>query len=306
MKLLKAVKALAVAITTAATVYAPAVYASSNTVVWQVYTSSQGSILSAKRVRSFLGSDEVSETVLMTANCSPNQPLPYVAVVVRPKQGTIFNPSQNMRLRAENGNYYFMLGTLDRIATANARDNFNRYGITMPTTHGFFGMLTKSGSRYYPKIDMDIHRDQSGGGARLEIFREQDRQKVRDFLTSCEGFQGQHASTGQPHQQPHACRDYLNGPNTFANNVATTYSEEIVNGVCGDYRMDVRPAYCMHYVMAGNLPWNQQGSTSWGQDNAASLCWQNTNLSNRIACFSNEIAKGNEWYVGINVCNEVN
>ncbi len=274
-------------------------FGSSNSVDWNYFSSSQGARITATRVRSFLGSDEVSRVILFSGVCNPNQPTPYITAVMTPRDG-VTPPSANLKVLLENGNYLFLGGSIDRIATANAGDQRIRYGLNLPTASPFFKALIKENSRYYPRIDLDPNN----GGANLEITNRH-RQKVRDFLAACNGFAGNNP-TAVNAEPPHACRDYLNGPNAYAGNQARSYSKEIVDGVCGSLRMDVRPAVCMHYIMGGNLAWDLNGNTSWQEDNAAALCYQNTNVNKRISCFSNEIAKGNDWYVGINVCNEVN
>ncbi|EDQ33077.2 hypothetical protein HPDFL43_16416 [Hoeflea phototrophica DFL-43] len=294
--------ALALAICISA---APNSHASSFGIQWVYFSSSDGARISAIWTASFLGSDEVTRRHVFSALCNPQQPTPYVTALIDPRGGSPLHPSQNLKIRLEDGNHIFVAGDIDRIASANAGDNLPRYSFFLPATSPFFRALTNDGSRFYPKIDSDP----GDGGTRL-VINNSDRQKLRDFLNHCASFAGTTANTAQePAQQPerpHACRDFLNGPNSYAGNSVRIHAPEIVDAVCGNLRMDVRPAVCMHIVTSGNVAWNQTGASQWEDANAASLCYQSQNPGLRIDCFLREVKRGNEWYVAVNICNQVN
>ncbi|SDU11092.1 hypothetical protein SAMN05428979_1682 [Stappia sp. ES.058] len=266
---------------------------------WKVFVSGQGARLTATSVRSFLGSDEVSRSIRFSALCNPQQPVPYLtsAVALRDRNATV--PARHeLRIVMENNGYISVVGDLDRIATANARDNVTRYSFPLPAVSIFFDLLTRSNSRIYPIINAGS----LGAGTRLRI-RESDRAKVSQFVQACQRFGPQGAAQQRSNAtRPNACRDYLNGPNPYNNNEARTYSPEVVSRVCGDLRMDVRPAACMHYVMSGRVPWNRQGGTNWRPGNAADLCRESRSPDSRLSCFGRQINSGATYSAAIEVC----
>lgn len=278
--------------------------ASSRGVVWNLYSGSQGAFLSAKYVASFLGSDEISETLIFTASCNPQQPTPYATAVMRIPKGQTAPPSSNLQVLFPNGNYLFLSGYLDQVASVNAGDNKPRYGFNVTLPSAFFNALMENGSRFHPKVDMgDAIK---GKGSKLEIF-DRERQKVRDFVATCTSFVQQNPGTSTTDREaPYACRDYLNGPNSFSGNQSTNYGNEIANRVCDQARMDVRPAVCMHQIMAGYVAWDQQGSNNWMPGNAADLCHQTVNPAGRIGCFSAQINAGIPWNTAIVICKPTN
>lgn len=278
--------------------------ASSRGVVWNLYTGAQGAFLSAKYVASFLGSDEVSETLIFTASCNPQKPTPYATAVMRIPQGQSAPPSSNLQVWFPGGNYLFLGGYLDQIASVNAGDNKPRYGFNVTLPSALFNALMEQGSRFHPKVDMGDAVQ--GKGAKLEIF-DKDRQKVRDFVATCTSFVQQNPGTSTTQREaPYACRDFLNGPNSFYGNQSTNYGNEIADRVCGQARMDVRPAVCMHQIMAGQVAWNQQGSNNWMPGNAADLCHQTVNPAARIGCFNAQISAGQSWDTAIIICKPIN
>ncbi|MEP0519764.1 MAG: hypothetical protein ABJO09_07595 [Hyphomicrobiales bacterium] len=283
---------------------ATSVSASSRGVVWNLYTGSQGAFLSAKAFASFLGSEEVSETLIFSASCNPQTPTPYATAVMRIPQGQTAPPSSNLQVWFPGGNYLFLGGYLDQIASVNAGDNKPRYGFNVTLPSALFNALMENGSRFHPKVDMGDAVQ--GKGAKLEIF-DRDRQKVRDFVATCTSFAQQNPGTSTTQREaPYACRDFLNGPNSFNGNQAVNYGNQIADRLCGQARMDVRPAVCMHQVMANRIPWNQQGATNWDAENAADLCHQTSNPAGRISCFSGHINAGVPWNAGITACKFVN
>lgn len=299
-------KTTVLACTVIATLLASAAaQASSSGVRWDLFQTQQGAFLKATRFRSFLGSEQAKETIIMTAACTPQTPEPYVTAMIRQPSGQAAAASYNLRVRAPNNNWMFLGGQLDRAASANAGDNLPRYGFNLPIKSPFFSGLADQNQRYKPRIE----RDPSGGGTSLEIFRRDDKQKVQGFINTCSRYAGLNSqqATNQPQQnqpQGSACRDYLNGPNQFANNQVRRYDEAISNTVCGQRRNDARPAACMHMAMSGAVPYNQQGQANWDPQNAAWLCRETTQPSFRIACFRGEIEKGIHWSKGIELCRQ--
>ena len=277
------------------------IHASSIGVSWNVYLSPQGARLTYMHTASFLGSDEVSRTLLFSAICNPSEPTPYVTALIRPSKGIQLHPRQNMKIRMEDGNDLFLLGNLDRLASVNAGDNLTRYGITIPIDSSFFRALTKDGSQFFLRIDADP----GDGGIQLKV-KDLDRQKIRSFLETCQGFVGANLPDARDAESPNACRDYLNGPNSYADNVATNYGDEIVDAVCGSYRMDFRPALCMHILMSGAVPLNRQRTRSWLPEDAAFLCHEALNPGMRVNCFNREFARAGNLSAAIDTCKTLN
>lgn len=268
---------------------------------WNLYASPQGARLSYTYRASFLGDDEVNQRLLFSAVCNPSEPTPYVTTLIKPAANVRLNASQNMKIHLGNGNYLFLLGTLDRLASVNAGDDLSRYGFSIKASSPFFQALAEEGSGFYPQIDADP----GDGGVQLTV-QDGDRQKVRSFLQACQGFAEANPSAAQSAELPYACRDYLNGPNSYANDVATLYPDQIVDSVCGSQRMDVRPAVCMHLLMSGAVPWNLKGDSTWLPENAATLCAESSNPGKRLDCFRRELAETDNWSSAISACNKAN
>ncbi|MCZ4291279.1 hypothetical protein [Hoeflea alexandrii] len=275
--------------------------ASSSSTIWNVYVSSEGARLNYIHSASFLGSEEVSRKQLFSAICNPNQPTPYITTVIQPRGGETLYPSQNLKVRLEDGNYMFLLGNIDQIATVNAGDQLTRYGVSIPVDSVFFRTLMQPGSRYELRIDADP----GNGGVPLRVT-DRDRERIGAFLQTCTNYGAGSSQTVMNAEPPYACRDFLNGPNQYAGNQSVTYEPGIIDRVCGDMRMDVRPANCMHYVMSGNVAWDRQGNAAWQPANAADLCSQSTDIGARIQCFNIQIAHGADWYSSIQACRSVN
>lgn len=280
--------------------------ASSRGVVWNFYASSDGALLSAVYTASFLGSDDVTRRVLMTANCSPGMPEPYVAAVINPPQGQALQRDTNLMVRLENGNMLFLAGSLDRLATVNAGDNKPRYGFNLPTNSPFFNSLTQAGSRFYPKVDVDPW----GGGATLEIADHQ-RDKVRSFLATCDRFAQQNAGTNNNNQaqaqQPHlgACRAMLHGPNPWDTSRRAGYSQAISDELCSPNEASDLPARCFLYIMAGRVNWDVNGyQTGWVPENASRLCARTPVGLGTVTCFENQIRNGIAWQPASEFCRE--
>lgn len=253
-----------------------------------------------------LGSDEVTRSVLMTANCSPGRAEPYVTAVITPQQGQTIHQGANLMMRFDNGDMWFLEGSLDRLATVNAGDNKPCYGFHVPTGSAFFRLLTHNGSRYYPKIDVDPW----GGGARLEINDVQ-RQKVRDFLATCDRFaQNTAAASSTGEQKPYtpqsgACRQMLNSANPWDTTRNSYLSQEIESQLCGPNEAPDLPARWYLYIMAGRVNWDPNGyNTGWLLQNAADLCRRTPVGLGTISCFKNQIRNGANWQAASNFCRQ--
>lgn len=281
-------------------------HASSRGVVWNFLSSSDGALLSAVYTASFLGSDEVTRRVLMTANCSPGMPQPYVAAVINPPQGQTLQRDTNLMVRLDNGNMLFLAGSLDRLASVNAGDNKPRYGFNLPTSSPFFRMLTQAGLRFYPKVDVDPW----GGGATLEIADHQ-RDKVRSFLATCDRFAQQNAGAANNNQaqtqQPFlgACRAMLHGPNPWDPSRRAGHSQAISDELCSPNEASDLPARCFLYIMAGRVNWDVNGyQTSWVPENASRLCARTPVGLGTVTCFENQIRNGVAWKPAMEFCRQ--
>ncbi len=280
--------------------------ASSRGVVWNFYASADGALLSAVYTASFLGSDEVTRRVLMTANCSPGRPVPYVAALINPPQGQPIEQRAALMVRFENGNMLFLDGSLDRLASVNAGDDKPRYGFDLPTSSSLFGLLTQNGSRYFPKVDVDPW----GGGVALEIF-DRDRDKVRNFLATCDRFAQQTAGAGNNYgaqaAQPQlgACRSMLYAPNPWNPSQQGGHTQAIANELCSPNEASDLPARCFLYIMAGRVNWDANGhQTSWIPGNASRLCARTPVGLGTISCFENQIRNGVAWQAAAEFCRQ--
>ncbi|MEM8649889.1 MAG: hypothetical protein AAGF54_05105 [Pseudomonadota bacterium] len=277
--------------------------ASSNNIVWDVFTTQEGTLLRAKQVKSFLGSEQIKETIIMTAVCTPQKSYPLVTVMIRSPNGQEAPKAANLKFQDPDGNWIPFRARLDRAASANAGDNLPRYLFQMPIDTDFFKELAKEGSRYHPKFDRDPH----GGGTRLKIYRSEDRSKVSRFIDSCKRYAGVNTSSNTSQQSANLCRDRLNGPNIFAaGEPVQNYGDAIANQVCGELRSHIGPAVCMHYVMSGRIAYDSQGRNKWAPENAARLCRENQNTQVRLDCFNQQIAAGHGWNNAIETCRNVN
>ncbi len=273
--------------------------ASSRTTVWSLYfQKGVGARLIAKRVVSFLGSDQPSERLIFSAVCSPNAPVPTVSFPPPFKPNAVIPQESVVKVLTVGDRTFYYNAVQDRVATQNAGDGVPRFSFVMNTGDPLFYQLSQGTRRTEAKLTL---RD--GGTQPVEIYKAEDRAKVRNYISICDDFwlKNKEARNTQP-SVPDACGDHLRGPNPFNGKGPRNYTNAIVDQVCGNYLGDPRPAQCMHYVMAGNLAWNREGNTGWVEDNAARLCHEITDYAGLANCFSAQIRAGIDWDPAITIC----
>lgn len=269
---------------------------------WQLFASSQGARLNANQTTA----TGEPKTQVMGAICSPQDPRPYIAAVVRMPSGIERMPAAQLWINLGNGGREQMSASLDPIASANAGDDLIRYGMSLDIEHPFFQALLNP--HYSPSISLAGYRT----GIELQIPAIQDSSDVdqyaliSNFLSACEGFAGKTTTANAPQEQPSVCRDYLNSPNDFVTSATRQYAKEVSDTVCATNHRDPRAAVCMHYVMAGQLPLNIEGDRTWDSRKAAVFCAGNTNLPARVNCFENIINKTNSANMALATCKDIN
>lgn len=269
---------------------------------WQLFASSQGARLNASQTTA----NGERGTQVMGAICSPQDPRPYIAAVVRIPSGIQKMPTAQLAINLGNGGTEQISASTDPIATVNAGDDLVRYGMSLDIGHPFFQALLSP--HYSPSISLSGYSN----GIELQV---PDIQKIgdvdqhaliRNFLNTCESFGGNTTTANAPQEQPSVCRDYLNSPNDFATSATREYSKELSDTVCAANHRDPRAAVCMHYVMAGQLPLNIEGDRTWDPADAARFCVGNTNLPSRVSCFDAVIRENNSSNAGIQRCKDIN
>lgn len=277
----------------AACVAASAAHASSQSTQWNVYQAPQGALLTAHFV--FSAADgSASRRLLFTGNCDPSQPIPYVVTAINRLSVDDAPATMELTFRLSDGNTLIAPANLDRVAVVNSQgDTSARYGTSFHPSSKFWATLQERRQRG-PQF-----RGVGGyTGPSLTAALQRDRDTIATFLQACRNFMTQAGLDPNPRPTVWGCERELNDPSK----TATPYPQDIVQAVCGSRRNDPRPAGCMHWVMGGNVAWNQEGNTQWNPGNAAYLCFESQNTAVTVNCFNRYIQEGRGWQEGISRC----
>lgn len=272
--------------------------ASSSGNVWAFNSDGSHALLSVRHVRTFLNSPESASVVLMTARCNRDAPDPIVTVLLRLDAQANPQPREELMVKARRGQALSVMGTYDQGASGDAGENRARYRFSLRTGSDFFAELIAPTTRFKPTVDSF----RWGGGFDLSAAKQSDRQKIADFVETCDRFrQGPETAAVRPGASD-ACADFLKGPNQFANNATRFYRDEIVGRVCGRNKQSTEPAICMHFAVSGRFPSNLDGSANWPVDDAARLCSNANNAEARLTCFRQQLGLGATQAQAIAAC----
>lgn len=273
--------------------------ASSQYVEWKVFQASSGALLTVHFVFSGLSGDEPSRRLLMTANCDPTQPMPYLVTVINRLNVRDAPPVAELHWSVGDGYTAFAPGAvLDRVAIANAgRDSFARYGVEFNPNDRVWDLFATNGRSGVTFRLVGGRSGQALSSPPLAAETQRDRRAINGFLEACRGFlrqAGLGAVVDQRSAGTSACQQRLEE--------SADYGQDIADVVCGGRPNDVNPANCMSYVMSGEVAWDQQGSNQWQPMNAANLCRSSQNTAQTVACFSGLIDRGFGWRAAIDRC----